>query len=176
MAAEIHSKVWRQAAMGMIFLLVAGFLIPNYLYLGGLFKSVRPIPYISGRIERDDYIAQFRPAVSTHRYAGRHLDKDSKILGLFLGYRSYYSDRNLVFGDPVFKNAVKRAGDAQQIAHCLSSQGLTHLMIRYDLFDRWVNDNFTGAEKNKLRIFFHDIATRLYTSRGYGLYAIGAAG
>jgi len=174
MIAGIHSKVRQRAALGFLCLLVAGFLMQNYLYLSRLFKAVQPLAYISGNIGRDAYIEQFRPAISVHRYAARHLAKDAKILGLFIGYRSYYSDRKLVFGKSIFKNAVKQSESAGQIARHLRSQGLTHLLIRYDLFDKWGNDNFTETEKTRLRHFFTEFAPRLFTGKGYGLYAIGA--
>ena len=176
MPARIPTKHGQNATLGLICLLVAGLFMQNGRYLVGLFKIIRPLPYISGHIERDAYIEQFRPAITVHRYAGQHLKKDAKILGLFLGYRSYYSDRDLVFGNPIFKNAVKQSENAGQIARYLQSQGLTHLLIRYDLFDRWINDNFTDTEKERGRLFFSGFATRLFTERGYGLYAIGTAG
>ena len=89
-----------------------------------------------------------------------------------LGYRSYYSDRDLVFGNATFKNAVQRSVDAAGVARQLQSQGLTHMLIRDDLFNKWVSDNFTERDKMQVRNFFTEFAPRLFSGRGYGLYAI----
>jgi hypothetical protein len=171
--AGIASKTRRQAVLGVVCLMIAGLWLPNYLYLAGLFKTVQPIAYISGRLTRDAYIEQFRPALSVHRYAARHLAEDAVILGIFLGNRSYYSDRDLVFDSGIFPDAVKQAADAGQIAVRLRSQGLTHLIVRYDLFVKWANDNFTSAEKERVQTFLNEFAPRLYTGRGYGLHTLG---
>ncbi len=171
-AGRMQSKFRQNAARGLICLLVTGLFVQNYLYLDGLFRTIRPMTYINGHIERDAYIAQFRPAITVHRYAGRHLEKDAKILGLFLGYRSYYSDRELVFGNAIFKNAVQRSVDAADVARQLKSEGLTHLLIRDALFNKWVSDNFTERDKMRLRSFFAKSAPRLFSGRGYGLHAI----
>jgi hypothetical protein len=172
MAAGMHSGVRQSALTGVIFLAVSGLLLQNYVYLTDLFKTVRPLTYISGQVERDAYIEDFRPAFTVHRYAAKHLDSDVKILGLMLGYRSYYSDRDLVFGNATFKNAVQRSVDAADVARQLQSDGLTHLLIRDDFFNKWVNDNFTEREKMQVRNFFIEFAPRLFSGRGYGLHAI----
>jgi len=176
MAGRIQTKFRQNATRGLISLLVAGLFVQNYLYLAGLFTTIQPMTYINGYIERDAYIEQFRPTITVHRYAGRHLAKDAKILGLFLGYRSYYSDRELVFGNSIFKEAVKKSVDADSVSRQLQSQGLTHLIIRYDLFNRWVNDNFTDTEKRRVLLFFNELAPRLVTGRGVGLHTLGPAG
>lgn len=175
MAGRQQTEFMQNTALGLICLLVALFLLPNYLYLAGLFKTVRPMSYISGQVERDAYVEQFRPAIKVHRYAGRHLAEDAKILGLFLGYRSYYSDRELVFNKALFKEAVKKSADAGAVTRHLQAQGLTHLIVRYDLFNRWANDNFTESEKLRTQQFFNAFAPRLISGRGVGLHALRPA-
>ncbi len=172
MVTKLKAVVRQHMLFGMVCLLVAGFLFQNVCYIAGLYKYVKPLSYISGNIGREDYIAQFRPDISIHRYASRHLGKDAKILGLFLGYRSYYSDRTLVFGDAIFKNAVMQSREAGEIARNLQSKGLTHLLIRYDLFERWVENNFSRAEKEWIRQFFSKTSVRLYDVKTYGLHTI----
>ncbi len=170
---RLSAGVRQHTLFGLVGLLIAGLLFQNVFYIAGLYKYVRPFSYISGKIGRDDYIAQFRPDISVHRYASRHLGKDAKILGLFLGYRSYYSDRTLVFGDTIFKNAVIQSLDTGEISRHLRSKGLTHLLIRHDLFDQWVGNNFSGEEKERIRQFFSVSTIRLYAAKIYGLHTIG---
>ncbi len=172
--AGMVSTTRRQAILVVVGMVIAGLWLPNFFYLAGPFKTIQPIDYISGRLTRDTYIEQFRPALSVHRYAARHLAKDAVILGLFLGNRSYYSDRDLVFDSGIFPDAVQQAADAGEIAVRLRAQGVTHLIVRYDLFVTWANDNFTAAEKGRVQTFLNDIAPSLYTGRGYGLHALSA--
>ncbi len=172
MVNRLQTGMRHRALFSLICLLVAGLLFQNALYIYDLYKYVKPLGYISGRIGRDDYIASFRPDISVHRYTARHLSKDAKILGLFLGYRSYYSDRDLVFGEATFKNAVTQSPEAGGISRYLRSKGLTHLLIRYDLFNRWIENNFSEEEKERIRHFFSESAARLYDVKTYGLHTI----
>ncbi len=158
---------------GLICLLVGGLLFQNGRYIVDLYKYVKPFSYISGKLGRDDYTARFRPDILVHRYVDRYLDEDAKILGLFLGYRSYYSNRDLVFGEATLKSAVFQSSNAGEISQHLQSRGLTHLLIRYDLFNQWVENNFSVEEKERIRRFFTEFGKPLYVHKIYGLHAVG---
>jgi len=128
--------------------------------------------YISGQVTRADYISRFRPEYRLHVYAARNLPLEAKILGQFLGDRRYYSQREIVFEDYLLKDLVKKGRSAEAIGNQLAQRGITHLLIRHDLFEKWVGDNFSPAEINVLKDFFGSRIVLLQATAGYALYAL----
>jgi len=100
------------------------------------------------------------------------LPGNAKILALFLGNRSYYSDRELIFGNNFFKKTVKEADSAGMITVELQKMGYSHLLIRYDLFNTWAGVQFTDREKEMLKIFFEKGTTTVISENGYGLFQL----
>lgn len=157
---------------GSILLLSAIMLSLNARYVIKQFNHVQPLKYLSGKVDRDTYIAGYRPEYEVIRYANQQLPPSAKILALFLGNRGYYSDRELNFGDNVFKDIVKTADSSEVIASKIQKMGFTHMLVRYDLFNRWSNVQFSDKEKEMLIKFFDINLTLLFSKSGYGLFKI----
>jgi 4-amino-4-deoxy-L-arabinose transferase-like glycosyltransferase len=159
-------------APGCILLLVSSLLIYNGSYIIGQFNYVRPFSYLSGKLTRDEYITRYRPEYRVIQYANQKLPKSTKILALFLGNRGYYSDRELIFGNEVFKKVVKNGQSPDIIREELLKMGFSHLFIRYDLFNLWAQKQFTTYEKEILAAFFEKDLLKLQSQAGYGLFKI----
>lgn len=155
------------AGMGLGILLVL-----NFSYMVKLFERVDPLSYITGVVDRDAYINRFRPAYKVHAYAGQNLPEDSKILGLFLGDRRYYSTREFVFKDSLLKTMITKYPSAAGVARELEAMGITHLMLRKDLFESWVGNNLNPIELTVLKEFFSRHLSVMNTNAGYILYAL----
>jgi hypothetical protein len=153
-----------------ILLLPAFMLSLNAWYVIKQFNHVQPLNYLSGQVDRDTYIAGYRPEYEVIQYVNQQLPQSAKILALFLGNRGYYSDRELNFGDNVFKDIVKTAESSDVIASKIQEMGFTHLLIRYDLFNRWSNVQFSDKEKEIMIKFFDTNLTLLFSKSGYGLF------
>ncbi len=144
----------------------------NGAYIWGQFNYVDPMSYLSGRLDREAYIERYRPEYPTIKYANKNLSSRSKILGLFLGNRRYYSDREMIFGDGFFRNTVMRAEISENILEDLKQQKITHLLIRYDMFNQWSNRQLNDGTKKILGTFFKNHTHRLFSKAGYGLYQL----
>jgi hypothetical protein len=147
-------------------------LVLNFSYMANLYAKVAPIEYIAGKVSRADYISRYRPAYKVHDYAAHHLRHDSIILGQFLGNRRYYSRRQIVLDDALIKRLIDRHKSEHAVVAALSARGITHLMVRHDLFEKWVLDNFDPSELSILKAFFSNHLTPLYTNAGYVLYKL----
>jgi hypothetical protein len=53
----------------------------------------------------------------------------------------------------------------------LHRQGITHLLIRYDQFDRWL-DTLSEDNRENLARFFKTRTRLLFSSGGHGLFAL----
>jgi len=161
----------RTVSLGLLFISMV-ILAFNLGYLGDLFTYVRPFSYISGRIDRDSYITKYRPEYVALLYSNQNLPDSAKLLGLFLGNRRYYSDRELVFGNNQFRSMVKEAASHAEILSALKGRGYTHILIRFDLFNRWAALQFNAREKKFLDTFFKKHVRLLIAHRGYGLFQL----
>ena len=88
----------RYCQWGLVFLLVAG-IGWNGIYLAQLFSKVRPLDYLSGKLNRDAYIETFRPEYAVIQYTNRTVKDDGAIACIFLGNRRYYFDGETRFFD-----------------------------------------------------------------------------
>jgi 4-amino-4-deoxy-L-arabinose transferase-like glycosyltransferase len=147
-------------------------LLMNGFYIVDQFNTVEPIGYISGRVSRDAYITRHRPEYPVIRFANVNLAQNSRILALFLGNRRYYSDREMDFRETLFEQSVLSATAAQDVVDALHQNGITHLMIRYDLFQQWVASAFDDHSRIIAAAFLRSRTRRLYSGGGYGLYEI----
>ena len=146
----------------------------NTDYIVKQFGLVKPVDYISGRVEREEYITRYRPEYSVVKYANRHLTADARIMGLFMGNRFYYCDRTLLFGEALLKKTLIRAESAASVSRSLEKHGYTHLIIRFDLLEKW----FTGLNEKEREILVEFLNRNLhliYRKYGYGLFYLNHA-
>ncbi|MDO9109920.1 MAG: hypothetical protein Q7U40_04635, partial [Desulfatirhabdiaceae bacterium] len=94
-----------------------------------------------------------------------------KILAIFLGNRGYYFDRYVLFDMKLPIPAIDTAGEGQSVETLLHGQGITHLLIRYDLFDNWLG-TLTEKDRETLARFFQTRTRLLFSSGGHGLFAL----
>jgi 4-amino-4-deoxy-L-arabinose transferase-like glycosyltransferase len=144
----------------------------NGAYIVQQFNYVQPFSYLSGQLDRDAYIVKYRPEYSIYQYANRHLPDSSKILGLYLGNRRYYCDRKLIFGQKAFQESIQRAQSLEELIKGLQMDGYTHLMIRFDLFNQYINKQFDERQKQMLQAFFKAHLRAVSSKNGYGLFEL----
>jgi len=158
-----------------IFVILICALLLNASYILGQYKYVDPFSYLSGTLSRDQYIDKYRPEYPVLRYINRNLNPHDKILFVFMGNRGYYCDREYVFdmrhNRSMLHNIVMSSSQTKDILKGLKGNGITHMLIRYDIFDRWVKDedNFTIREQELLGRFFKKHVELLYFKWGYGV-------
>jgi hypothetical protein len=147
----------------------------NALYIVYQFRYVAPLKFISGRIGRDAYIEQYRPDYAAIRYANAQVPDNGVILGVFLGNRSYYSDRQMVFNFKKFLlDTHKQNLSTKEVTASLNDAGITHLIIRYDLFNQWVDNNFDEHQKRKLAHLFKTHMDLVFSKGGHGVFKLRA--
>ena len=154
-------------------LAIGGFVLAyNGLYIVQQFNYVQPFSYLSGQVSRDAYIGKYRPEYVLYQYANRKLPDSVKILGLFLGNRRYYSDRELIFDVDAFRQSVRQSDSADILLKTLKQNGYTHIIVRFDLFNWWVNKQFDSGKKEMLEAFFTTHLEAILSQNGYGLFEL----
>jgi hypothetical protein len=167
-----YSATIRTIFTASVFVFVAFLISANAAYIFKQFKYVEPMGYIKGELDRDEYIEKYRPEYAAIKYANENIPYGAKILCLFVGNRSYYSDREMVFHYRLPPEGLTRADTSEKIMLSLKNKGITHLLVRYDLFNLWIQNNFDDMEKKRVRLFFKKYTNLLFSKNGYGLYRL----
>jgi 4-amino-4-deoxy-L-arabinose transferase-like glycosyltransferase len=157
---------------GCVIVFIAFLLSLNVFYIIGLFKIVDPMSYISGRVGRDEYIEKHRPEYAAINYANYNISANAKIMCMFLGNRSYYIDKEVVFSYGLASKAVIQKDSSKKILDDLKKRKITHLLIRYDLFNKWVQDNYSDREREVISNFFKNHVELIYSKNGHRLYRL----
>ncbi|OGP56745.1 MAG: hypothetical protein A2V65_09820 [Deltaproteobacteria bacterium RBG_13_49_15] len=144
----------------------------NSYYILKQFKQVNPIPYIAGKVSRENYIERIRPEYHVIQYANRNLSEDDKILVLFLGERGYYFDKNAFFGYEWLKNQIHKANSAEYLLVAFRKKEITHLFVRNDILDGWVGEDLRANVGKNLVSFINSHTKLMITHSGYSLYKI----
>ena len=171
---KVSQPAW--IGSGFVIFMITIILTLNALYIWKQFRYVDPFSYISGRMSRDTYIAKYRPEYSIYQYVNRHLPDNAKLLGLFLGNRRYYSERDLIFGVSEFKKIVNSSDSEKKFLKELKEKGFTHLIIRFDLFNQWTDKQFEDRKKELLKLFFAGHVRPILSKDGYGLFELKSIG
>lgn len=165
--ARLPKKIY----LGSVGVLLLFFFGLNFNYIAQQYRLVEPVKYLSSKRQRDAYIETYRPEYAVFKFANQNLPHNSRILGIFQGNRSYYSDLEMRFdfGTYILKTFKQKLTD-EQILDNFKNGGITHLLIRYDLFNNWIENNFDETEKQRLEYFLNNYTSLIYAENGNGLY------
>ena len=148
----------------------------NAVYVFGQFREIEPFSFLTGGVSRDKYVEKYRPEYAAMRYINGNLPLDAKILFIHLGNRGYYCDRGYLFdmqrGVSTLHQIVKNSSFPQKVVLELKKREITHFLVRHDLFEFWVKNNFDGREMAILDQIFTKYVKMIYFKKGYGVYRL----
>jgi hypothetical protein len=163
----------RALALGMVMTVVAFFLGLNGLYLYGQFKVIDPWPYLNGTVSRDQYILKHRPEYAAISWGNRYLPEEARILALFNGNRIYYSDREMISDAGLFANLAVSGVSAEGFRRELSRRGISHILVRVDLFKQRLKSLLDENSNGVLREFIENHVQELHQENGYVILKLG---
>ncbi|MFC1820683.1 ArnT family glycosyltransferase, partial [Thermodesulfobacteriota bacterium] len=166
------SKAVRGVGIVFVFLVLVSSLVFNAHYILDQIRYVAPFKYVTGSISRDEYISSYRPEYPSMKYINDNLDFDAKIMFIFLGKRGYYCDRRYIFDINMLKILINESKGTEDILKGLKKRGITHFLIYYHLFQRWVNDNLSGEKVLLTQRFFREHLELLFSENGFGVSAL----
>ena len=143
----------------------------NAKYIVERFNYVKPLSYLKGKVSRDEYIQKYRPEYFSIQFANRHLGKNDRIIGVYLGNRGYYSDIDIIFSLDLLQKLAAKAKFPGDIAESLREREISHLLVNYELFNFWVN-KYSLHEKKMLKAFFEIYTVQKFSKDGNGLLKV----
>jgi hypothetical protein len=174
---ENSSSPARQKIGRAIVLLIIFFsLLLNAKYIFTQYGDVKPFEYLGGTLTREEYIERHRPEYAAMRYINDHLPSDARILFIFLGNRGYYCDREYVFDMKGNRSSLRQLvmglRSPEKVLIGLKNMGVTHLIIHHNIFEKWVESNFSNEQQKILQNFFKNYVKLLYFKINYGVYQL----
>jgi Dolichyl-phosphate-mannose-protein mannosyltransferase len=166
---HMHTIVW--------FVPVILMLTYNTSYIYQQFVYVNPIDYLKGKLTHTEYIAKYRPEYKVMQYANTHLPETAKVLCVFMGQRGYYLDKTHVFeGYKINKYLLswllEPGMTSSEITGRLKQHGITHIILRTDLFSQQLQQNLPAENQQVLAVLFNHKLIHLFSYLNYSLYKI----
>jgi len=162
------------ACIALIILLVSG--AKNVFYLKQYFQGIAPANYVLNRETRDDYLKRHLKSYAAMDYINRYTPPDSRIRLLFLARRGYYLDRiyedDPTYGMNVIRRLAASSGQDKAFRKSLDYLACTHLLIRMDLFNRFLLDNYPQKTVDDLLRLLGGETAMIYNAYGYAVYRI----
>jgi Dolichyl-phosphate-mannose-protein mannosyltransferase len=162
----------------VIFAIVAILLMYNLFYLKQRIHIINPLPYILKKESRDDFLRRHLLHYGAVDYINKTLPDDAVVFTMFLGGRGYYLNRNYKnepsFGMNTIRQMVISSGNEETFDNHVRSMNVTHILVRSNLFFRFLHDNFSKTEINRLLNLINKRWTKLYDNNGYTVWDIHA--
>lgn len=148
----------------------------NMSYLKDYFCIVKPARYVFHRETKDEFLTRnvgYYPAV---KYINKNLPDDSNIFFMFIGRQGYYLDRlynyDSFFGMKTLHSMVKASKDRRDFQEYLYSMKSTHILMRTDLFNKYLRDNFSDETIGRFLNIAKDYWKPVYASNGYAVMEV----
>jgi hypothetical protein len=161
---------------GIILLFLVMFGAKNIMYLNNYFQKLQPINYICNMETKDDYLNRHLKSYAAISYINKYTPRDARIRLIFLAGRGYYLDRvyedDSSFGMDVIRDLVANSNYEITFQKYLHSLGCTHLLVRKDLLLKYLHDNYSPGEVDRLFKQIRKAAEIIYEANGYVVYKL----
>jgi hypothetical protein len=161
-----------------VFASVTILLIFNFIYLKYRIETINPFPYVLGKETRESFLRRHLLHYDAVKFINDTLPEDASIFTIFLGRRGYYLNRKYKnepsFGMNAVRQMVISSASEKTFDLNIRSMNVTHILVRSDLFYKFLNDNFSKAEIKRLLNHIKKRWIKLYDNNGYAVWDVQA--
>lgn len=162
----------------VIFATAAILLASNLFYLKNRMDIIKPFPYLFGKETKDAFLKRHLLHYDAVKYVNASLADDAVIFTMYLGRRGYYLDRDYrnepSFGVSTLNKMVISSTGEEEFKEYIGSMGVTHILIRTDLVDKYLKDNFSPEKIKRLLILENKYWRKIYENNGYSVWNVNA--
>ncbi len=168
----------KSIARKFIFAIVALLLTFNFIYLKTRMDIIKPLPYLFGQEAKTAFLKRHLLHYDAVEYINSSLPVDAKIFTMFLGRRGYYLNRiyrnEPSFGMNTINQMIKSSAIEEKFKEYIKSMNVTHILMRTDLVDNYLKNNFSQEEIKRLMNLARKYWHRVYENNGYTVWDIQA--
>jgi len=151
-------------------------LMQNLLYLKQRMYIIKPLPYILKKESRDEFLRRHLLHYGAVQYINKTLPGDAVVFTMFLGRRGYYLNRNYKnepsFGMNTLQHMINSSNDENKFIEYVRSMGITHILMRNDLFEKFLHDNYSKEEIERFLKLFYKNWVKLYEENAHSVWGI----
>ena len=155
----------------ILFVLIIIFFSYNISYGVNLFKEINPLPYITGKISRDEYIEQKLPYYSLNKIANKVVSQEHKLLGIYTGNRRYYINVPVSLDSSLIFRMANDVSNTSELVKELEKRRISHILLRVDLLNSELARSNSEIQ-NMLVDFFTNKVKLLGKADKFALYEI----
>ena len=150
----------------------------NFFYLKDRINTVKPFPYVFGKETRKAFLKRHLLHYDAVEYINTNLSNDATVFTMFLGRRGYYLDRAYKnepsFGMSTISHMVKSSTHEKKFAAYVRSMNVTHILMRTDLVNNFLRDNFSKQEIKRFLNLINKHWKKIYENNGHAVWDIHA--
>jgi hypothetical protein len=148
----------------------------NLFYIKNYYQNISPTSYVLGKESKDEFITRHNDSYPAVKYINAHTPENAKIRLIFLAQRGYYLDRiyedDRSFGMDKIRGLVANAHEDSSFQAYLHSLGCTHLLVRTDLYLKYLHDNYPPETVNRFLQQMSKATEMIYNANGYAVYRL----
>jgi 4-amino-4-deoxy-L-arabinose transferase-like glycosyltransferase len=167
---------YRNFGVVVVLCIFIGIMSKNALYIKNYYQNIDPMNYISGKESRDEFIAHHISSYPAIKYINTHTPANARIRLIFLAGRGYYLDRTYdegaSYGIGDVSGLVANAQEGRSFQEYLHSLGCTYLLVRTDLYLKYLHDNYPLETVNRLFQQMSKTTEIIYHDNSYAVYRL----
>jgi hypothetical protein len=160
---------------GLVIFLIA-LLTMNIIYIKEYYLKIDPINYLLKKESRDDFIIRHDSSHPAMMYINKNTPGDSRIRLILLAGRGYYLNRiyeeDASLGIDIINGLVTASSNDKTFQNYLNSLRCSHMLIHYDLFHQFLNDNYSPATVNQISQQMEKYLEIMYNANGYAVFKL----
>jgi hypothetical protein len=160
----------------IILLIFIGIMSKNIFYIKNYYHDIGPMGYILGTESKDEFITRHNSSYPAIQYINTHTPENAKVRLILLAGRGYYLDRTYEeapsYGMDDIRNLVANSQEDGSFQRYLHSLGCTHMLVRTDLYLKYLHDNYPLEKVNQFLQRMHKATETIFDANGYAVYRL----
>ena len=148
----------------------------NIIYIKKYYLRIDPTNYLINKESREDFIIRHDASHPAMMYINKNTPFDSRIRLILLAGRGYYLNRiyeeDASKGIDIIHGLVIASSNDKSFQNYLKFLGCSHLLIRYDLFQKHLYDNYSPATVNQMSQRMGKYLEIVYHDKGYAVFKL----
>jgi hypothetical protein len=167
------SVYFKNIITAVVLLIFVIFISNNFFYIKKYYQNISPMNYISGKESRDAFISRHVGSYPAMNFINQFTPENAKIRLILLAGRGYYLDRiyeaDSSMGMAFISSLVRASSDDITFQKHIDSLDYTHLLLRIDLFYKFLQDNYSTETTKQFLQQLKRSTEIIYNANGYAV-------
>jgi 4-amino-4-deoxy-L-arabinose transferase-like glycosyltransferase len=173
-----HTIPSRYVLSTVLFAVFIVMMSKNIFYIKNYYQNINPMSYILGIESKDEFITRHISSYPAIKYINTNTPDNASIRLVFLAGRGYYLNRiyseGASYGIGDVSGLMANFQEDRSFQAYLHSFGCTHMLVRTDLYLKYLHDNYPMETVNQFLQRMSKTTEIIYNANGYAVYRLNA--